>query len=230
MSLGSAPLPLLEEHGHGRIELVQALGQSCDVYFYELARRVGIDTIAAMARRFGLGPRARHRPARRAARADPDHGLEAGDARRELAEGRDAGLRHRPGLRAGDAAAARGDGRAAGQWRPRRRRPWLGAARARADGADRHPIGVPQASLDVVLARHARGGARRPRHRPRGGTSACPASRWAARPAPRRCGASRRADRASGRHKRKDIALGGARPRAVRLLRALSRSRATRWR
>ena len=35
--------------------MVQALGQSCDCYFYELARRVGIDAIAAMAHRFGLG-------------------------------------------------------------------------------------------------------------------------------------------------------------------------------
>ena len=49
--------------------MVQALGQSCDVYFYDLARRVGIDAIAAMATRFGLGQQARHRSARRAARA-----------------------------------------------------------------------------------------------------------------------------------------------------------------
>jgi penicillin-binding protein 2 len=33
------------------------LAQSCDVYFYELARKVGVDAIAAMARRFGLGAR-----------------------------------------------------------------------------------------------------------------------------------------------------------------------------
>jgi penicillin-binding protein 2 len=41
--------------GHGELELVEGLAQSCDVYFYELARRVGVDAIAAMARRFGLG-------------------------------------------------------------------------------------------------------------------------------------------------------------------------------
>jgi penicillin-binding protein 2 len=41
--------------GHGRLKLVDALAQSCDVYFYDLARRVGVDAIANMARRFGLG-------------------------------------------------------------------------------------------------------------------------------------------------------------------------------
>lgn len=41
--------------GHGRLSLVQALGQSCDCYFYEVARRIGIDAIAAMANRLGLG-------------------------------------------------------------------------------------------------------------------------------------------------------------------------------
>ncbi len=41
--------------GHGRVDLVQALGQSCDVYFYDMARQVGIDKIAEVARRLGLG-------------------------------------------------------------------------------------------------------------------------------------------------------------------------------
>ena len=43
--------------GHGSLKLVDAIAQSCDVYFYELARKVGVDAIAAMARRFGLGAR-----------------------------------------------------------------------------------------------------------------------------------------------------------------------------
>lgn len=55
MSLGNARFHCWKQHGHGRIALVQALAQSCDVYFYELARRVGIDALAAMARRFGIG-------------------------------------------------------------------------------------------------------------------------------------------------------------------------------
>ncbi|MFC3528269.1 penicillin-binding protein 2 [Paracoccus mangrovi] len=43
--------------GHGMVDAVQSLEQSCDVYYYELAQRVGIDRIAAMARRFGIGVR-----------------------------------------------------------------------------------------------------------------------------------------------------------------------------
>ena len=41
--------------GHGSIDLHNAIKQSCDVYFYETAKRVGIDKLAAMAQRFGLG-------------------------------------------------------------------------------------------------------------------------------------------------------------------------------
>ncbi len=45
------------KNGHGRINVVQALAQSCDVYFYDLALEVGIDKIHDMAARFGLGNR-----------------------------------------------------------------------------------------------------------------------------------------------------------------------------
>ncbi len=41
--------------GHGTVNLIDALTQSCDVYFYEISTKVGIDKIAAMARRLGLG-------------------------------------------------------------------------------------------------------------------------------------------------------------------------------
>ncbi len=40
---------------HGVKDLRGAIQVSCDSYFYDVARRVGIDTIAAMAKRFGLG-------------------------------------------------------------------------------------------------------------------------------------------------------------------------------
>jgi penicillin-binding protein 2 len=43
--------------GHGMMDLRAGLKNSCDVYFYEVARRTGIDHIAAMAARFGLGTR-----------------------------------------------------------------------------------------------------------------------------------------------------------------------------
>ncbi|MEP0210148.1 MAG: penicillin-binding protein 2 [Paracoccaceae bacterium] len=41
--------------GHGWMDLENSLKQSCDVYFYDLALKVGIDNITAMAKRFGLG-------------------------------------------------------------------------------------------------------------------------------------------------------------------------------
>ncbi|MEO0681376.1 MAG: penicillin-binding protein 2, partial [Pseudomonadota bacterium] len=43
--------------GHGRVDLKESLEQSCDVYYYEVARRVGVDAITNMARRLGLGQR-----------------------------------------------------------------------------------------------------------------------------------------------------------------------------
>ncbi|MBV0893129.1 penicillin-binding protein 2 [Paracoccus sp. Z118] len=43
--------------GHGSVEALQSLERSCDVYYYELAQRVGIDRIADMARRLGIGVR-----------------------------------------------------------------------------------------------------------------------------------------------------------------------------
>ncbi|WP_290688307.1 MULTISPECIES: penicillin-binding protein 2 [unclassified Haematobacter] len=43
--------------GHGRLSLVEALAQSCDVFFYEIAQRVGIDKISEMSRLLGLGVR-----------------------------------------------------------------------------------------------------------------------------------------------------------------------------
>ncbi len=45
-----------ESHGgHGTVNLHTALVKSCNIYFYNVGRRMGIDLIAAYARRFGLG-------------------------------------------------------------------------------------------------------------------------------------------------------------------------------
>lgn len=41
--------------GHGKMNLTDSLKHSCDVYYYELAQRVEIENIAAMARRMGFG-------------------------------------------------------------------------------------------------------------------------------------------------------------------------------
>lgn len=43
------------KYGHGGMDMKNALKFSCDVYFYEVARRAGIDRIAAMSNRLGMG-------------------------------------------------------------------------------------------------------------------------------------------------------------------------------
>ena len=44
-----------EKKGHGVVGMRTALKKSCDVYFYEVARRLGIDRLSATAKKFGLG-------------------------------------------------------------------------------------------------------------------------------------------------------------------------------
>jgi len=43
------------KHGHGDIELHRAIAQSCDVYFYNVANRLGIDRMAELAELAGIG-------------------------------------------------------------------------------------------------------------------------------------------------------------------------------
>ncbi|MFN3605973.1 MAG: penicillin-binding protein 2, partial [Cypionkella sp.] len=43
--------------GHGAVNLERSLMESCDVYYYDIAQRVGIDKIAEMGRKLGLGVR-----------------------------------------------------------------------------------------------------------------------------------------------------------------------------
>ncbi|MGC3938499.1 penicillin-binding protein 2 [Roseobacter sp. EG26] len=43
--------------GHGWVDLQTSLKRSCDVYYYDLAIKIGIEKISAMAKRFGLGIR-----------------------------------------------------------------------------------------------------------------------------------------------------------------------------
>jgi penicillin-binding protein 2 len=44
-----------KEKGHGFLRLREAIKQSCDIYFYEVARRLGVDRLAVTANKFGLG-------------------------------------------------------------------------------------------------------------------------------------------------------------------------------
>lgn len=53
--LGDATFHCWKRGGHGPMDLRRAMAQSCDIYFYEAAKRCGIDKISAMARRLGMG-------------------------------------------------------------------------------------------------------------------------------------------------------------------------------
>lgn len=54
-TLGNGKWRCWKKTGHGVVNLVQALEQSCDIYFYQVGNLLGIDRIAKWARRFGLG-------------------------------------------------------------------------------------------------------------------------------------------------------------------------------
>ncbi len=57
LDFGDSRFHCWKKEGHGAMNLHDALTQSCDVYFYEIARRCGIDRIAAMANVLGMGDR-----------------------------------------------------------------------------------------------------------------------------------------------------------------------------
>ncbi|MBI3187317.1 MAG: penicillin-binding protein 2 [Gammaproteobacteria bacterium] len=44
-----------KKEGHGHVALEQAIAQSCDVYYYELANRLGIDKMQGFLQHFGFG-------------------------------------------------------------------------------------------------------------------------------------------------------------------------------
>jgi len=44
-----------KKKGHGVVGMRTAIKKSCDVYFYEVSRRLGIDRLSATAKKFGLG-------------------------------------------------------------------------------------------------------------------------------------------------------------------------------
>ncbi len=53
--LGNNRFHCWKKEGHGTVNLQHALAQSCDTFFYKMALGVGIDKIAEMARRLGIG-------------------------------------------------------------------------------------------------------------------------------------------------------------------------------
>ncbi len=44
-----------KKQGHGYMKLRNAIKQSCDIYFYEMARLLGVDRLSIIAKRYGLG-------------------------------------------------------------------------------------------------------------------------------------------------------------------------------
>ena len=44
-----------KKQGHGFVNLKEAMKQSCDTYFYEISRRLGVDKLSETAKKFGLG-------------------------------------------------------------------------------------------------------------------------------------------------------------------------------
>ena len=54
-SLGKRRFHCWKHGGHGTVDMRRSLSQSCDVFYYEMARRVGPDAISAMAHKLGLG-------------------------------------------------------------------------------------------------------------------------------------------------------------------------------
>ncbi|MDI9641006.1 penicillin-binding transpeptidase domain-containing protein [Geitlerinema splendidum] len=53
--VGDHPFHCWKKHGHGSINVSNAISESCDVFFYEIAKRVGIDRLSATFKSIGLG-------------------------------------------------------------------------------------------------------------------------------------------------------------------------------
>jgi penicillin-binding protein 2 len=53
--VGNGTFHCWRRRGHGAVDMHRAIAQSCDVYFYAMMRRLGIERLATMARRLGLG-------------------------------------------------------------------------------------------------------------------------------------------------------------------------------
>lgn len=55
LRVGNRVFGCWNRRGHGSVNMAKAIYQSCDVYFYHFAQKIGMDPIAAMCRRLGLG-------------------------------------------------------------------------------------------------------------------------------------------------------------------------------
>ncbi len=55
LRVGNRVFHCWNRRGHGRVDMAKGIYQSCDVYFYYFAQKMGMNAIAAMAKRLGLG-------------------------------------------------------------------------------------------------------------------------------------------------------------------------------
>ncbi len=55
LTLGNHDFHCWKRRGHGYVDMLDSIQHSCDTYFYEIAKKIGIDRIEEMAHRFGLG-------------------------------------------------------------------------------------------------------------------------------------------------------------------------------
>ncbi len=55
MTLGNHDFHCWKRRGHGHVNMLDSIMHSCDIYFYEIAKKIGIDRIEEMAHKFGLG-------------------------------------------------------------------------------------------------------------------------------------------------------------------------------
>ncbi len=55
LRVGNRVFHCWNRRGHGTTNMAKGIYQSCDVYFYHFAQQIGMDKIAAMAKRLGLG-------------------------------------------------------------------------------------------------------------------------------------------------------------------------------
>ena len=55
LRVGNRVFHCWNRRGHGRVDMAKGIYQSCDVYFYHFAQRLGMDVIAPMAKRCGMG-------------------------------------------------------------------------------------------------------------------------------------------------------------------------------
>jgi penicillin-binding protein 2 len=217
MQLGNRAFHCWKRGGHGAVDLRRGIAQSCDIYFYEMVRRVGYDAVAPIARALGLGQKFDLPFGTQRYGTVPDSAwkLKRYKAAWTVADSLNASIGQgyvlaNPLQLAVMARASLGPAlppRLINNGPRRRPRPCSMSP----------SISRSSATACSAWSIRAAPAVRR--------ASRSPASRWRPRPAPRRSAASPWRERGSGVLKQRLAAVQAARPRAVRLLRAGRQSR-----